>query len=93
MLRESSATRLLDSFAWRCCARRSSAEAWPGAAPREMVSRSADAPAADHDEALQYLTFALGSEMFASDIRGIKEIIEYAGLTTVPMMPVVKPML
>ena len=37
--------------------------------------------------ALQYLTFALGNEMFATDIRGIKEIIEYAGLTTVPMMP------
>lgn len=38
-------------------------------------------------DALQYLTFALGTEMFATDIRGIKEIIEYAGLTTVPMMP------
>lgn len=36
---------------------------------------------------VQYLTFALGREMFASDIRSIKEIIEYAGLTTVPMMP------
>lgn len=49
--------------------------------------RAADESAAGADEALQYLTFALGSEMFASDIRGIKEIIEYAGLTTVPMMP------
>lgn len=48
---------------------------------------AADASAAGNDDALQYLTFALGSEMFASDIRGIKEIIEYAGLTTVPMMP------
>lgn len=37
--------------------------------------------------AQQYLTFALGPEMFAIDIRGIKEIIEYGGLTTVPMMP------
>lgn len=37
--------------------------------------------------ALQYLTFALGAEMYAADIRGIKEIIEYGGLTTVPMMP------
>jgi len=35
----------------------------------------------------QYLTFALGREMFATDIRSIKEIIEYAGLTTVPLMP------
>ncbi|GHA80918.1 chemotaxis protein CheW [Cognatilysobacter bugurensis] len=48
---------------------------------------AADASPASHDEAMQYLTFALGTEMFASDIRGIKEIIEYAGLTTVPMMP------
>ena len=39
------------------------------------------------DQALQYLTFVLGPEMFAIDIRGIKEIIEYGGLTTVPMMP------
>lgn len=38
-------------------------------------------------QALQYLTFSLGGEMFAIDIRGIKEIIEYGGLTTVPMMP------
>jgi purine-binding chemotaxis protein CheW len=37
--------------------------------------------------AQQYLTFALGTEMFGIDIRGIKEIIEYGGLTTVPMMP------
>lgn len=43
--------------------------------------------AGDDDTALQYLTFSLGGEMFAIDIRGIKEIIEYGGLTTVPMMP------
>lgn len=41
----------------------------------------------DAGQAQQYLTFALGEEMFAIDIRGIKEIIEYGGLTTVPMMP------
>ncbi|MGY4516084.1 chemotaxis protein CheW [Lysobacter sp. HA18] len=41
----------------------------------------------DEGSDLQYLTFALGEEMFAIDIRGIKEIIEYGGLTTVPMMP------
>lgn len=39
------------------------------------------------EQALQYLTFSLADEMFAIDIRGIKEIIEYGGLTTVPMMP------
>ena len=35
----------------------------------------------------QYLTFALGGEMFMIDIRHIKEIIEYGGITPVPMMP------
>ena len=38
-------------------------------------------------EPAQYLTFMLGGEMFAITIVGIKEIIEYAGLTPVPMMP------
>jgi purine-binding chemotaxis protein CheW len=38
-------------------------------------------------EQKQYLTFMLGSEMFAIAILGIKEIIEYGGLTEVPMMP------
>ena len=35
----------------------------------------------------QYLTFMLGGEMFSIGILGIKEIIEYAGVTEVPMMP------
>lgn len=35
----------------------------------------------------QYLTFLLGSEVFAIGILSIKEIIEYGGMTTVPMMP------
>lgn len=35
----------------------------------------------------QYLTFLLGTEVFAIGILAIKEIIEYHGLTTVPMMP------
>jgi purine-binding chemotaxis protein CheW len=46
----------------------------------------AQAPVVQKEEA-QYLTFLLGSEMFAMDILGIKEIIEYGSLTTVPMMP------
>ncbi|VAW84137.1 Positive regulator of CheA protein activity (CheW) [hydrothermal vent metagenome] len=36
----------------------------------------------------QYLTFYLGSEMFALGILNIKEILQYGQLTTVPMMPV-----
>lgn len=35
----------------------------------------------------QYLTFLSGSEVFAIGILSIKEIIEYGGLTVVPMMP------
>jgi purine-binding chemotaxis protein CheW len=35
----------------------------------------------------QYLTFMLGGEMFAMGILTVKEIIEYANLTEVPMMP------
>ncbi|HZW14424.1 MAG TPA: chemotaxis protein CheW [Noviherbaspirillum sp.] len=38
-------------------------------------------------EQKQYLTFMLGGEMFAIGILHIKEIIQYAGLTEVPMMP------
>ena len=35
----------------------------------------------------QYLTFMLGGEAFAIGILRIKEIIEYTGLTPVPLMP------
>ncbi len=35
----------------------------------------------------QYLTFNLGDEVFAMDIRTVREIIQHAAMTTVPMMP------
>jgi purine-binding chemotaxis protein CheW len=35
----------------------------------------------------QYLSFMLGGEMFAMNILSVREIIEYAGVTEVPMMP------
>ena len=38
-------------------------------------------------EEKQYLTFMLGGEMFSIGILSIKEIIWYANLTEVPMMP------
>jgi purine-binding chemotaxis protein CheW len=41
----------------------------------------------DGEEQQQYLTFRLGEETFALGILAVKEIIEYGGLTTVPMMP------
>ncbi|SFV10879.1 chemotaxis protein CheW [Pseudoduganella namucuonensis] len=44
------------------------------------------APAVVEDTA-QFLTFMLGGEVFAIGILAIKEIIEYSGLTTVPLMP------
>jgi purine-binding chemotaxis protein CheW len=53
-------------------------------------SRSAD-PAllieAGAGQIQQYLTFMLGGEMFAMGILTVKEIIEYANLAEVPMMP------
>lgn len=48
------------------------------------VLASATQGTSDH---AQYLTFMLGSEVFAIGILAIKEIIEYGGLTEVPMMP------
>ena len=41
----------------------------------------------NESEELQYLTFFLGSEMFAIGILHIKEIQQYGQLTPVPMMP------
>ena len=38
-------------------------------------------------QAQQYLTFTLGSDMFAVGTLSVKEIIEYGQLTAVPMMP------
>ncbi len=35
----------------------------------------------------QYLTFALGEEVFAMDIRTVREIIQVGAITTVPLMP------
>ena len=45
------------------------------------------ANAASQQDQQQYLTFMLGSEVFAIGILAIKEIIEYGQLTNVPMMP------
>lgn len=53
---------------------------------RTALTAAASA-AAKAAERQQYLTFMLGGEVFAIGILGIKEIIEYAGLTVVPMMP------
>lgn len=39
------------------------------------------------DNANQYLTFTVGTDMFAVGILNVKEIIEYGNLTEIPMMP------
>jgi len=53
---------------------------------RALVAQQPAAPAAAAELA-QYLTFVLAGEPFAIGILAIKEIIEYRGLATVPMMP------
>lgn len=52
-----------------------------------MNTNPRETRAAAAHEAGQFLTFIVGGEMFAIQIVGIKEIIEYGSLTTVPMMP------
>jgi len=37
--------------------------------------------------ATQYLTYCLGEEVFAMDIRAVREIIQYGSMTSVPLMP------
>ena len=37
--------------------------------------------------AAQFLTFTLGEEVFAMDIRTVREIIQHCAMTTVPLMP------
>jgi purine-binding chemotaxis protein CheW len=41
----------------------------------------------DSGTALQYLTFSLGDEVFAMDIRCVREIIQHGNMTIVPLMP------
>ena len=54
----------------------------------QLVQAKGGAVAVKVDEApSQYLTFALGGEMFAVGILNVKEIIEYGHLTEIPMMP------
>jgi len=43
--------------------------------------------AAGSDAPAQYLTFLLGEEVFAMDIRTVREIIQVGPMTTVPLMP------
>jgi purine-binding chemotaxis protein CheW len=53
-------------------------------AEQRQVAAAAAKPV---EEPTQYLTFMLGGEVLAIGILAIKEIIEYHGITAVPMMP------
>jgi purine-binding chemotaxis protein CheW len=44
-------------------------------------------PNAADSQSAQYLTFMLGGEAFGIGIMAVKEIIEFSGITDVPMMP------
>jgi purine-binding chemotaxis protein CheW len=39
------------------------------------------------DHNAQYLTFHLAAEVFAIDIRSVREIIQYGAMSTLPLMP------
>ena len=49
------------------------------------MNATLDAPATTRTG--QYLTFWLGDEAFALDIRSVREIIQHGPMTTVPLMP------
>ena len=54
-----------------------------------MSSAASDPrPDAPPEEGAQFLTFTLGDEVFAMDIRNVREIIQYGAMTRVPLMPV-----
>ena len=53
----------------------------PHSSPRAL------AKAQRAEDRRQYLAFSSGGETFAIDIRSIREVIQYEGLTEVPLMP------
>ena len=52
-----------------------------------MKTTNKDANTAADSQSAQYLTFMLGGESFGIGIMAVKEIIEFSGITEVPMMP------
>lgn len=51
------------------------------------ASLAAAHPVSAHSEPNQYLTFTVGNELLGIGILAVKEIIEYQGVTSVPLMP------
>lgn len=54
---------------------------------KESQSQSQARGPGVEEAARQYLTFTLGEEVFAMDIRTVREIIQYGPTTTMPLMP------
>jgi len=52
-----------------------------------MQEQPIDGAAAQTETGLQYLTYFLGDETFAMDIRAVREIIQHGSMTPVPLMP------
>ena len=54
-----------------------------------MANQKSVAPArsAAVDVPAQFLTFTLGEEVFAMDIRTVREIIQHGPMTSIPLMP------
>jgi len=58
------------------------------AEPMHVIKRQNQALAArGSSQRNQYLTFTLGGETYAMEIQFIREVIQYGGLTVVPLMP------
>ncbi|WP_051711215.1 chemotaxis protein CheW [Andreprevotia chitinilytica] len=55
--------------------------------PTTTASASRQLPGQESPGSRQFLTFTLGGELFAIPIEHIREIIEFGGLTEIPMMP------
>jgi purine-binding chemotaxis protein CheW len=51
------------------------------------TEQNSTAPLATSGPVMQYLTFHLGDEVFAMDIVTVREIIQHASMTVVPLMP------
>jgi purine-binding chemotaxis protein CheW len=51
------------------------------------TEQNSTAPLATTGPVMQYLTFHLGDEVFAMDIVTVREIIQHASMTVVPLMP------
>lgn len=61
------------------------------AQPLALVPAMSEAAAARARGASQYLTFMLGGELYAAPIASIREVVEFVGLTRIPLAPSVVP--